>query len=71
MTVEIPAEKVNEALLSALIEEFVTREGTDYGFVEYSLEDKIASVRDQLARGEAVIVFDEETESVDIVLKRK
>jgi hypothetical protein len=52
------------------VEEFVTRDGTDYGAVERSAEDKIARVEAQLASGEVRIVFDPETESANIVLAR-
>ena len=65
--VEVPFDALDEATLVALIEGFVGREGTDYGLVERSLAEKIADVRRQLERGEARIVFDPETESVNIV----
>jgi uncharacterized protein len=50
-----------------VIESFVLREGTDYGEREYSLEEKVGHVLRQLERGEAGIVFDPNTESVQIV----
>jgi uncharacterized protein YheU (UPF0270 family) len=53
--------------LRALVEEFVSRDGTDYGAVERSLEEKVADVMRQLERGEAHIVFDPESETVTIV----
>ena len=56
--------------LRGLVEEFVTRDGTDYGAVERSVEEKIARVLAQLASGEACIVFDPETESANIVVAR-
>jgi uncharacterized protein YheU (UPF0270 family) len=51
-----------------VIESFVLREGTDYGEREYSLDDKVAHVRQQLERGEARIEFDPDTESLDIIV---
>jgi uncharacterized protein len=48
----------------------VLREGTDYGEKEFSLEDKVARVIGQLRRGEAKIVFDPESESVTILVRR-
>jgi uncharacterized protein YheU (UPF0270 family) len=65
--VEIPVEQLSEAVLRALIEEFVSRDGTDYGAVERSLDEKAADVRRQLDLGEARIVFDPELESATIV----
>jgi uncharacterized protein YheU (UPF0270 family) len=65
--VEVPLDTLSEAALAAVIESFVNREGTDYGARERSLEEKVADVRRQLERGEAQIVFDPKTESVNIV----
>ena len=52
-----------------LIEHYVLREGTDYGDVEVSTEQKVAEVKAQLKSGEALIVFSELHESVNIVSK--
>ena len=71
MSVEIPVEALSVEALRGLIESFVGREGTDYGERERSLEEKVADVRCQLERGEARIVFDPETESVNIVPARR
>jgi hypothetical protein len=71
MSVEIPVEALSVEALRGLIESFVGREGTDYGERERSLEEKVADVRRQLERGEARIVFDPETESVNIVPARR
>lgn len=65
--VEVPYSALSEAALTGVIEEFVTRAGTDYGAVERSLADKVADVRRQLVRGEAVLVFDPESATIDIV----
>jgi len=65
--VEVPLSALSEMALVALVEAFVGREGTDYGRHERSLEEKVADVRRQLERGEARIVFDPETESVNVV----
>ena len=56
--------------LHGLVEEFVTRDGTDYGDIERSVAEKIAQVTAQLASGEARIVFDPETETASIVVRR-
>lgn len=65
--VEIPHRDLSDEALRGVVESFVLREGTDYGPRDYSLEEKIAAVTRQLERGEAVIVFDPETETVSIV----
>jgi uncharacterized protein YheU (UPF0270 family) len=56
--------------LRGLIEEFVSREGTDYGLRERSFEDKVRDVERQLESGEARIVFDLLEESANIVRVR-
>ena len=65
--VEIPHRELSEAALRGVVESFVLREGTEYGQRDFSLEEKIAAVIRQLDRGEAMIVFDPETETVSIV----
>jgi uncharacterized protein len=64
--VTIPYRELSTDALRSVVEAFVLREGTDYGMHEYSLEQKVAHVMRQLERGEAHIVFDPNTESVDI-----
>ncbi|HEU4430892.1 MAG TPA: YheU family protein [Myxococcota bacterium] len=65
--VEVPLDELSHETLTALIESFVMREGTDYGAAERSLAEKVADVRRQLERGEARIEFDPSTESVNVV----
>lgn len=65
--VEIPPERLPEETLRRLIEEFVTRDGTDYGRTEKTLEQKIADVMRQLRRREVRIVFDPETQTANVV----
>ncbi|MGD1336049.1 YheU family protein [Vibrio harveyi] len=67
----IPWQDISPETLENLIREFVLREGTDYGSVEVSLQSKIDQVKNQLEKGEAVIVFSELHETVDIQLKAK
>jgi uncharacterized protein YheU (UPF0270 family) len=66
-SVVVPYTELAPELLHAVVESYVLREGTDYGEREFSLEDKVAHVLEQLKRGEAQIVFDPETESVGVV----
>ena len=47
------------------------REGTEYGEKDFSLEQKLAHVVRQLERGEAQIVFDPGSETIDIVVVAK
>jgi uncharacterized protein YheU (UPF0270 family) len=63
----VPYQELSAAALLGVIESFVLREGTEYGVHDVPLEQKIAQVMRQLQRGEAQIIFDPESESVDIV----
>jgi uncharacterized protein YheU (UPF0270 family) len=65
----IPAEALSPDTLNALIEEFVTRDGTDYGDHETDLATKVSQVKALLARKEVVIIFNEATEQAGIVHK--
>jgi hypothetical protein len=67
----IPWQDIAPDTLENLIREFVLREGTDYGTVEVSLQDKIDQVKAQLEQGEAVIMYSELHETVDIQRKAK
>ena len=65
--IEVPYSSLEPETLRAVVEEFITRAGTDYGERERSLEEKVEDVMRQLKRGEARIVFDPETQSVNLV----
>ena len=67
--VEIPHTELSADTLRGVIEAFVLREGTEYGEKDVSLERKVADVLRQLERGEAQIMFDPNSETVDIVVK--
>jgi len=66
--IEVPYTQLSADALRGLIEEFVTRAGTDYGASERSVESKVAQVRALLERGEARVVFDPETGTANIVV---
>jgi len=65
----IPHAQLSADALNGLIEEFVSRDGTDYGIDEISLAEKTRQVLRQLDQGKIVIVFDAATESCNIVRK--
>lgn len=66
----IPWQDLPAATLDNLIESFVLREGTDYGEETFSLAEKVAQVRQQLERGDVVILYSELHESVTIAPKQ-
>ena len=64
---EIPHNQVPKQTLLAIIEEFISREGTDYGHREYTLDEKVEKVKSQLLNGEIKLMFDSETSSCNLV----
>jgi uncharacterized protein YheU (UPF0270 family) len=65
--VKIPQQQLSAEALLGVIDEFILREGTDYGSQEYTLEEKRQRVLRQLDRGDAEIHFHPENEHIDIV----
>ena len=65
--IEVPYTSLQLDTLRAVVEEFITRSGTDYGACERTLDEKIADVMRQLRRAEAAVVFDPRTNTVNIV----
>ena len=63
--IKIPVDELSADALEALIEEFVSRDGTDLA----EAGAKIAQVRGQLRSGAVMIVYDEASESANIVPK--
>jgi uncharacterized protein YheU (UPF0270 family) len=66
----IPHEELSPQALRGLIEEVVTRNGTDNGYVLATLEQNVARVMAQLRRGEAVVVYDAISRTANIVPAR-
>ncbi len=62
----IPVEKLSPEALRGVIEEFISREGTDYGETEVSPETSFRQVKHKLEKGLVVLVYDDETETTNI-----
>ncbi len=69
--IEIPIDRLSAEILSAIIEEFILREGTDYGAQEAGMDNKVAQVHRQLARGDVLITFDPATENCTLLTKHQ
>ncbi|NQZ09260.1 MAG: YheU family protein [Algicola sp.] len=65
----IPAEQINPETLNSIIEAFVLKEGTDYGELEKSLEEKVEDVKRLLKSGEVLLVYSELHETVNVLPK--
>lgn len=62
----IPITELASDTLRNIAESFVLREGTDYGEVEASFDEKVDQVLHSLKSGEAVLVYSELHDSVNI-----
>lgn len=65
----IPKNEISSETLRSIVESFVLREGTDYGELEVTFEDKVQAVLQQLESGEVVVQYSELHETVDLVLQ--
>lgn len=63
----IPVARLPEETLYSLLEEFASRDGTDYGERELSLTEKVANLQNQLNRGDLTLLFDTDGEQWDLL----
>ncbi len=64
-----PYGRIAPDALRAMIEEYITRDGTFYGKVEMSMEHKVDTILAQLKSGEAAVSWDLSRQTGNIVLK--
>jgi uncharacterized protein YheU (UPF0270 family) len=67
----IPPGSLSAEALQGVLEEFISRDGTDYGEQELSLEAKVNRLRPQVLRGEVLIVFDEVSEGITLMTREE
>ena len=65
--IKIPIESLDRSIIFSIIEEFVLREGTDYGADEVNFQSKIDEIYRKLESDEYSISYDESTESCTII----
>ncbi len=65
----VPLEKLSGQALTGLIDEFILREGTDYGKIEFTLEQKHEQIKKQLLAGHILVVFDLAEQTCSITRK--
>ncbi|MFS2161818.1 YheU family protein [Pseudomonas sp. Pseusp122] len=66
----IPYDQLEAETLTRLIEDFVTRDGTDNGD-DTPLETRVLRVRQALGKGQAVIFFDVESQQCQLMAKHE
>jgi uncharacterized protein YheU (UPF0270 family) len=65
--VEVPCSELDPPTLRNIIEDLVTRDGTDYGEQEKTREQKAAALLRLLQTGKAKLVVDLATESIGLM----
>ncbi|MEP4484699.1 MAG: YheU family protein [Halioglobus sp.] len=64
---EIPPARLQTDVLQALLEEFASRDGTDYGENETSLREKVNALHRQLLQGDIKLLYDAASEQWDLL----
>lgn len=67
----IPYNELSEDALQGLIEDFVTRDGTDYGQEEMSMQEKATHLLTLLEKGELLITYNENTQTCGLVAREE
>ena len=68
--VEVPYKRLDPETLRNVIQEFVTRDGADWGEVGGTLEEKIDLVMQQLRKKKVKVVFEMKSQTANIVVCR-
>ncbi|PLW68807.1 YheU family protein [Pseudohalioglobus lutimaris] len=66
--IQVPADRLEPEVLQNLLEDYASRDGTDYGAVELTLDQKTGNLRRQLQNADLCILYDVEAEEWDIVV---
>ncbi len=65
--IDVPPGRLDSAVFRALMEDYVTRDGTDYGERERSLAEKVEALERQVRAGEVRLLYHGESEQWDLV----
>ena len=65
--IAVPPDRLQGDVLQALLEDFASRDGTDYGEREFTLAEKVARLQRQLRMGELHILYEIDSEQWDLV----
>lgn len=63
----VPPGRLPADTLQSLLEEYASRDGTDYGERETPLTDKVRVLRGQLDSGDVQLLYDVDSEEWDLV----
>jgi len=65
--IAVPPERLQPDVLQALLEDYASRDGTDYGERESTLAEKVARLQRQLRASELQILYEVDSEQWDLV----
>ena len=65
--VNVPWSRLDAHVLDALLEEFASRDGTDYGEVECQLSQKIDQLRTKLKDSRLYLLYDGDSQEWDLL----
>lgn len=63
----VPFQRLETDVLQALLEDYSTRDGTDYGERELTTQEKVERLQRQLSAGDLQILYDADSEQWDLV----
>ncbi|MFB9887517.1 YheU family protein [Balneatrix alpica] len=63
----IPWHSLEASTLTAILEDFASRDGTDYGEVELSLASKVSQLRLALQQGKLVLFWSEHKQEISLL----
>ena len=66
----LPLSEFSQDTLQHVLEELVTRDGTDYGDLELSQEEKVDQLTYELQNKQAFICFDPVSETTGVISKQ-
>jgi uncharacterized protein YheU (UPF0270 family) len=67
--IEVPQSRLEERTLLALLEDFASRDGTDYGVRELPLDEKVGRLLEQLNASKIVLLYDSDSEQWDLMAR--
>ncbi|MGJ8646174.1 MAG: YheU family protein [Marinomonas colpomeniae] len=65
----IPYDSLSPETLETILDDIVSRDGTDYGEYDLSVAQKRQQALKALGKGEAVLLFDTESETIKMIPK--
>ncbi|HEX9874658.1 MAG TPA: YheU family protein [Deferrimonas sp.] len=69
--VEVPYERINAETLKKMVQEFVTRDGADWGDAGCTLADKVEEVLQQLKSRKIKVVLDLKSQTANFIPCRR